>query len=66
MNYNGKVLVVAYAYFDKDVNLKHFMFDGKDHYNEKMPDANTVYMLEQKLYRLHNISSADKDDKTNV
>ena len=47
------IMILAYAYYDKDMNLRHFMFDGIEHYKEGIPDATTAESLKQKLNLLH-------------
>ena len=60
----GGTIIVAYAYLDEDFNLKHFLFDGKGHYAEKMPAQETIDMLLKKLYKMNGITDAgrSKDD----
>ena len=53
----GKVLVIAYAYYSADMKLRHFIL-GKNHYEERMPDIETVIILEKKLNKLHGLSDA--------
>jgi len=44
--------IVAYAYWDKDNNLKHFIYSKNGHYVEMIPDDGTLTMLMHKLQRL--------------
>ena len=53
----GRVLIIAYAYFDEVMKLRHFILTA-GHYKEGMPDIETVIMLEKKLYKLHGITDA--------
>jgi len=48
----GRMQIVAYAYWDKDNNLKHFLYSKKGHYSEMLPDDGTIRMLIHKLQRL--------------
>ena len=51
---NGKIYIVAYAYYDKDV-FRHFkLIQG--HYIEEMPTPETIKMLEKKLDKLRGVT----------
>ena len=63
MNMQGRALIIAYAYFDANLNLKHYLFDGVENYKESPPDEQTERMLRFKLKRLYEITEADKNGK---
>ena len=64
---NKQVFILAYAYFDKEFNFKHYMFDGTSHYSEKALDPQTKKMILGKLRKLHGLSDAQSDNgKTDV
>ena len=51
---DGNAYIIAYAYYDKMV-LRHFILE-KSHYFERIPDPDTIKMLEKKLNRLKGLS----------
>ncbi len=51
----GIVVIVAYAYFDRDMNLKHFyLYHGN--YKKGIPNPEVETDLRRRLYKLHKLS----------
>lgn len=50
----GRVYIIAYAYYDKMV-LRHFLLI-KGHYTEQLPNPEIIKMLEGKLNKLHGVT----------
>jgi hypothetical protein len=54
-NKNTSISILAYAYFDTNINLKYFVFNKLGNYAETVPGMKAKIMLKKKLYKLHKI-----------
>lgn len=60
-NFNGRISILAYAYYDAEFNFRHYLIQG-GHYAEILPDETTTRLLKKKLNLLHGLSKAEVDD----